>query len=416
MKEILKKHWFTPVLIGSIILGGVAGIIFGEKATVVQPLGDLFRNLLIMMIVPLVFFSVSSAIASMKEMKRFGKIMFYFLIVVAALGLITAIIGFIATQIYSPVDASAADSMRHLLGAVEQQPVDMTPMERFVSMVTVEDFSELLTKDHVLQLIIFSFLFGTATMLSKEKGKPMAAFLKSGSDVFMKFVEIIMYFAPIGLGAYFAATVGTLGPQIVEGYVRTFVLYLVVTAFLFVVMYSLFAYFSGGKRGVKAFWKHIPGTAVTAISTCSSAACIPVNLEATRKMGVPEDIAETIIPLGTNTNKLGSVLGGVFKIVFLFVLFDKDMTSIPAILSIIGVAFLVGVVIGAVPGGDTIGVLLIISVFGFPPEVFNLVLIISTIIDIPATLLNSTGNTIATLLVTRFVEGKNWLSNNLATK
>ncbi|MDF2534807.1 MAG: sodium:proton antiporter [Bacillales bacterium] len=413
MNKFFKSYGFTLILLGSIIIGGIAGLIFGEDATKVQPFGDLFKNLLLMMIVPLVFFSVSSAIANMSEMKRFGKIIGSYLGVVIFLGIVTAIIGFIATRIYSPVASGSIEGIKALMGAAEKAD-DLTTLQRIVGMFTVGDFSELLTRQHVLQLIVFSVFFGVATALSGEKGKPIANVLKSGSDVFMKFVDVIMYYAPIGLGAYFASTVGQLGGQIVEGYARSFGLYLIVSVIMYFGVYTFYAYLSGGTYAVKTFWKNVISPSLTAISTCSSAACIPVNIEAVKKMGVPTDIAEMIIPLGTNTNKVGSMLGGIFKIVFLFAIYGKDMTSIPAILSIIGVAFLVGVVIGAVPGGDTIGVLLILSFFGFPESTFPLVLIISTIIDIPATLLNATGNTITSLLVTRLVEGKDWVKAKVA--
>jgi Na+/H+-dicarboxylate symporter len=177
--------------------------------------------------------------------------------------------------------------------------------------------------------------------------------------------------------------------------------------------FTIYAFIAGGKAGVKLFWKNAITPSVTAIATCSSAACIPVNLAAARKMGVTKDITETIIPLGANTHKDGSVFGGILKIVFLFALFGKDLTSIPNILSILAVAFLVGAVMGAIPGGGMIGEMLIISIYGFQTETVPIIAVISTIIDAPATLLNSTGNTVCAMLVTRLVEGKNWINNAL---
>ena len=264
----------------------------------------------------------------------------------------------------------------------------------------------------MLQLIVFSIVFGIATALAGEKGKPVARFLSSGTEVMMKFVKIVMYYAPIGLGCYFAAIIAELGPQILGGYVRLFILYIVLTVIYFFGFFTLYAYIAGGKQGAARFWKNVIPPSVTAVATCSSAACIPVNLAAAKKMGVPKDIAETIIPLGANTHKDGSVIGGVFKITFLFLLFGKDMTSVTSVLAIIGVAFLVGAVIGAIPTGGMISELLILSVFGFPPEALPIIVIIATIIDMPATLLNSTGNTVCGMLVARLIEGKNWLLKN----
>lgn len=229
----------------------------------------------------------------------------------------------------------------------------------------------------------------------------------------MKMVQLIMYYAPIGLGCYFASVIGTLGAKIIGGYARSFVLYLVIAVLYYIVFFTLYAFIAGGKAGVKIYWKNIATPSITAIATCSSAACIPVNLEYSKKMGVTPDIAETVIPLGANTHKDGSVIGGVLKIAFLYGIFGKEMTSPSAMLTIILGAFLVGAVMGSVPGGGMIAEMLIVNLFGFPLEAVPVIVIISTIIDVPATLLNSSGNNVSAMLVTRIVEGKNWLKDYL---
>lgn len=418
MAKLLKNYRSTVILLFAIIIGGIAGIIFGQDTAVVKPFGDLFLNLMFMMIVPLVFFSVASAIANIGEMKRLGKIMGAILLVFFATAMISAIIGFIGTRVYDPlkgVDTSAIMNMMKTPDA-SQSTEDLSILDQLVKTFTVSDFSLLFSKSNMLQLIVFSILFGLATAMAGEKGKPLATLLSSGTAIMMNVVKIVMYYAPIGLGCYFATIIGELGPQILSGYARVFVLYIGITILYFFGFFTLYAFIAGGKNGIRIFWKNAVTPSVTAIATCSSAACIPVNLAAVKDMGVPNDIAETIVPLGANTHKDGSVFGGVFKIVFLFLLFGKDMTSMSSILSIIGVAFLVGAVMGAIPSGGMIGEMLILSVFGFPPEVLPVIAVISTIIDAPATLLNSTGNTVCGMLVARLIEGKDWLKKSVTVK
>lgn len=406
----------TLLLLLGIIIGGIAGVIFGPEASVVKPFGDLFLNLMFMIIIPLVFFSVASAIANMTEMKRLGKIMASILLVFFVTATIAGILGIIGVSFFNPLEGTDTAAIKELMTTGEVEAAeDVTFLDKLVQTVTVTDFSMLLSKSNMLQLIIFSILFGLATAFSKEKGKPMAKFLSSGTEVMMKMVSFIMYYAPIGLGCYFASVIGDLGTSILEGYARVFILYLVLTVIYFVFFFTLYAYFAGGKLGIQVFWKNALPPSVTAIATCSSAASIPVNLASTKKMGVPTDIAETVIPLGANTHKDGSVLGGVMKVVFLFALFGKDMTSISSLLSILAVSFLVGAVMGAIPGGGMIGEMLILSIFGFPVESLPIIAVISTIIDAPATLLNSTGNTVCAMMVTRLVEGKDWLKKKVAT-
>jgi Na+/H+-dicarboxylate symporter len=418
MKKVLANYKLTIFLLLSILIGGVAGVVFGPKTAVVKPFGDLFLNLLFMIIVPLVFFSIASSLSNMGGMKRLGKIMAGIFTVFFITAVISAILGFIGISIVDPLKNTDVSAIKSIMteAAIDPEAEEVTFLGQLVQAFTVPDFQMLFSKNNMLQLIVFSILFGLATAMSGEKGKPIANLLSSGSAVMMKIVGFVMYYAPIGLGCYFATIIGELGPQILGGYVRVFVLYLVLTLIYFFGFFTLYAFAAGGKDGVKVFWKNAITPSVSAIATCSSAACIPINLAAVRKMGVPQDIAETMIPLGANTHKDGSVLGGVFKIVFLFSLFGKDMSSMTSILTILAVSFLVGAVMGAIPGGGMIGEMLILSVFGFPPEVLPIIAVISTIIDAPATLLNSAGNTVSAMMVSRIVEGKNWLKESLALK
>ncbi|MCU1806433.1 dicarboxylate/amino acid:cation symporter [Cytobacillus firmus] len=418
MKKVFANYKLTIFLLLSILIGGVAGVVFGPKTAVVKPFGDLFLNLLFMIIVPLVFFSIASSLANMGGMKRLGKIMAGIFTVFFITAVISAILGFIGISIVDPLKNTDVSAIKSIMteAAIDPEAEEVTFLGQLVQAFTVPDFQMLFSKNNMLQLIVFSILFGLATAMSGEKGKPIANLLSSGSAVMMKIVGFVMYYAPIGLGCYFATIIGELGPQILGGYVRVFVLYLVLTLIYFFGFFTLYAFAAGGKDGVKVFWKNAITPSVSAIATCSSAACIPINLAAVRKMGVPQDIAETMIPLGANTHKDGSVLGGVFKIVFLFSLFGKDMSSMTSILTILAVSFLVGAVMGAIPGGGMIGEMLILSVFGFPPEVLPIIAVISTIIDAPATLLNSAGNTVSAMMVSRIVEGKNWLKESLALK
>lgn len=413
--ELLKTYKTSIILLGSVIIGGMVGAIIGPKASVLEPFGNLFLNLMFTIIVPLVFFSVASAIANMVSMKRLGKIMGSIVLVFTATALIAAIIGVIGALIIDPTKGIDHSTIQKLMSQTNssQTTEKIGALQQIVNTFTVSDFINVFSRKNMLQLIVFSLLFGVSTALAHEKAEPVAKFLKAGTEVMMKMVNIIMYYAPIGLGCYFASVIGQLGTQILEGYLRVFILYLVLSLILYFVILTVYAFLAGGKEGVRIYWKNVIAPSITALATCSSAACIPVNLEYTKKMGVPEDISETVVPLGANTHKDGSVIGGVMKITFLYGLYGKDIHSLSAIVGVIFVAYLVGAVMGAIPGGGMIGEMLIISVYGFPPEVLPIIAVISTIIDAPATLLNSTGNAVCAMMVTRLVEGKNWLEGKV---
>lgn len=416
MKNLFQNYKSTLILLLFLILGGIAGIALGPKAKVLEPFGQIFLNLMFTLIVPLVFFSVTSSIANMSGMNRLGKIIINVAVIFVITALASGILGIIGSLAINPTGGLGEDTIRNILSGsgdeLAAQAEQSSLPQQLVATITVGDFNELFSKSKMLQLIIFSVLFGISAALAGEKAKPVKDFLSGASQVMMKMVKIVMYYAPIGLSCYFASIIGQLGAQILEGYLKVFLLYLGLSLINYFLFFSIYAYVAAGKQGVRVFWKNAIAPTVTALATCSSAATLPVNLESAKKIGVPEDIAETVIPLGVNTHKDGSVIGGVMKVVFLFGLFGRNMTSPSALLSILCVAFLVGAVMGAIPGGGLIGEMLILSIYGFPTATLPVIAIISTIIDAPATVLNSVGNTVCAMVAARFVDGKNWLKKS----
>ncbi|PJN92136.1 dicarboxylate/amino acid:cation symporter, partial [Bacillus sp. mrc49] len=220
MKSFFKNYRSSLILLTAIIIGGIAGVVFGEKTSVIQPLGDLFLNLMFTIIVPLVFFSIASAIANMSGMNRLGKIMGSIVIVFLTTAALAAVIGFIGTTIINPLEGTDTTAIKELMenSSPEEKVEDVSFFSQLVNTVTVSDFPELFSRSNMLQLIVFSVLIGLSTALVGEKARPITEFLTAGTAVMMKVVKIVMYYAPIGLGAYFATIIGQLGPQILEGY------------------------------------------------------------------------------------------------------------------------------------------------------------------------------------------------------
>ena len=407
--KILKNYGQPILLILAVILGGVLGASFPEQVLVVKPIGTLFINLIFMIIVPLFFFSISSSIDKMKP-KRLSKIMKSALLVFVITSIVCVVIGLFGTYIYKPLDGVDISNIQSEIDLEEETELTKTnTLEQFVNSLTVSDFNLLLSKNSILPLIVFSILFGLSAALTSEKSQAMINFLQAGNEVVMKMITIIMYFAPIGLGCYFATTISELGTSLITGYIRAFVGYTILSVLYYILVYTLQAFIAGGKKGVKDYWKHIAAPSLTALGTCSSGVAIPSNIIAAKKMGVPNDIAETVIPLGTNIHKEGSLIGSVLKIVFLFCLFGREISTLPVILSILGGSILVGFLVSAVPtGGGVISEMLILTLFGFPASSIGILAIIATIIDAPATVLNVVGNTSCAMLTSRLVEGKDW--------
>ena len=407
MKKIIKNYKSTIILLVSIILGGIIGFILGEKATILKPLGDIFINLLFVVIVPLIFLTITTAIIKMKNHKRLGKIMSRIVIAFVIMSIIAALIGIVSTHFFKLVENDNSTKIMELLDDSTTIDTNLSLLERTASLLTVNDFNTLLSKDNIIALLLFSIIFALAVRKSKEKGEVVTNLLNSLNEIVLNIVNIIMYYAPIGLGCYIATLVGTYGKSIALGFLKTFIIYTIACVFIYIVVYSIYALIAGGKKGLMAYWKHILTPTVTALATCSSAACIPVNVKATKEIGISNDIAETTIPMGTSFHKDGSVIGSVFKITFLVYLFNTS----PSIWQILGVALLATLLVTAVPvGGGTISEMFILSLMGFPAAALPILTIIATVIDAPATVLNVVGDTASSMLVGRMVDGKNFLA------
>ncbi len=218
-----------------------------------------------------------------------------------------------------------------------------------------------------------------------------------------------MFTAPVGLCAYFAYFVGVYGPDLLGSYWKAMKLYYPITILYFFVAFTLYAYLAAKGDGVRMFWKNIVPPSLTALATASSVATIPSNLEAANNTGIPRDISEVVIPIGATIHMEGSCLAAVLKIAFLFGLFNMDFSGMQTLLTAIGIAILCGTVVSGLPGGGTIGELLIISLYGFPPEAFPIISMIGTLVDPPATMVNAVGDNVASMMVARILGGKAWM-------
>lgn len=412
MKNILNNYKSTIILLVGIIIGGIIGLIFKDKASVLEPFGTIFLNLMFVIIVPLVFLTITTSIAKIRQPKRLSRIMVSIVVVFVITSLVSCVVGLLTTYSFELV---SNENSAEIVDSLEDSDTDDDPdedlnlLERTVDVLTVNDFSKVLSKDNLIAVVVFAILIGIAINKSGKEASNLLDILESTKSVCLKFIDFAMIYAPFGLGCYFASLIGTYGSSIAVGYLETFVIYFIVVILFYLIVYSVYAYIAGGSKGVKSFWINIIPATVTSISTCSSAASIPVNVECSKKIGVSDDISETIIPLGTSFHKDGSVIGSVFKIMFLAYLFGTDLTGASNILHVVITALIANLLVVAVPiGGGTISEMLIISMMGYPASSLPILTVIATIIDAPATLLNVVGDTSSSMLVARMVDGRDW--------
>ncbi|HPM69563.1 MAG TPA: dicarboxylate/amino acid:cation symporter [Smithellaceae bacterium] len=403
LPTFLSSYGFSITLIISLFIGTLLGIIFKQDAAVLKPFGDIFLNLLFTAIIPLVFFSISSSVAGITNVGRLGKIIFSMLLIFILTGIIASVVMIIGVTVYPPATGVVINF------GTEFTPQPLTVSEQIVKALTTPDFADILSKKNMLALIIFSVLIGLATSTAGEKGKIFSDFLSSGNSVMTKMISFIMYYAPIGLCAYFAYLIGISGEKLLGSYARVMILYFPVAILYFFIAFSIYVTISAGNNGLRKFWRNIIPPSLIALATGSSIATIPSNLQAADKIGVPKEIREVIIPIGATMHMEGSCLAAVLKIAFLFGIFNMNFAGTETILTALGIALLTGIVVSGIPGGGTIGELMIISFYGFPPEVFPIIMMIGTIVDAPATMVNAVGDNVSSIMVARIMEGKHWI-------
>lgn len=404
MSNTLKNYSGIIWLLAGIIAGSAAGMVFGKQAEYLKPIGDIFLNLLFVAVIPLVFFAIASAIANLHGTQKLSKIIGIMFAVFVGTVLVAAIVTIAAMWLF-PVHQQIAPAAN----TVQEAGNGKFTGDSITQLFTTGEFFQLLSRKNMLAMIIFAILIGFGTLRSGEKGEAFRQFLNSGSEVFKNVFIIIMKPAPIGLGAYFAYQVATFGPSLFGAYAHTLGVGYGVSLFYYAVGFSAYAFIAGGVKGVKRYWQNNIIPSATAVGTCSSIATIPANLDAAKKMGISDVIANITIPLGGTLHKDGSSVSSILKMAVVFAMFGKGFDSPQVIILALGMTVLVSIVEGGIPNGGYVGELLFISAYGFPPEALPPAIIIGTFIDPVATLLNATGDTLAAMMVSRLSEGKDWM-------
>lgn len=401
MNEVLKNYSGILLLLLGITVGSFLGIFTPHLVEYLKPLGDIFLNLLFVSVVPLVYFAVANSIASVEQQGKFGKIILAMIFTFLLFILIAALFTIIAVYLFPTEALPSSDSISLNENAASQNWGD-----QLVGFFTVGEFTQLFSRQNMLALLIFAFLTGTAARKTGEKGIIFRSFLSSGYEVMKEILLLVMKVAPIGLGAYFAYQVATIGPQLFGFYAKPLGLYYVAGIVYFLVFFSIYAFASYGKKGIPLFWKNNIYPSLTAISTCSSFATMPANLDAAKKIGIPDSIANIVIPIGSTLHKNGSSMSSIIKIYVAFLIIGKDFFEPTNLLLALGITVFVSIVAGGIPNGGYIGEMLMISVYQLPQEAIPAVMIIGTLVDPLATVLNATGDTVAAMFVTKITGEK----------
>lgn len=405
MKKFFKQNWFLLSMLLAIIAGCAVGAVW-PGATCLQPMGTIFINLMFCVVVPMVFCSIASAIANMKSMRRAGKIMGVTVATFLVTAAIAAVIMYIVCRLVPLVTGTYAPP--------EGEVGSVSASEMLVNFFTVPDFTALWSRKAMLPLIVAAIIFGFAVQWTGETGAPVARLLSSLTECLMKTVKLITYYAPLGFFGFFAYLVAYYGPQLISDYSRTLLVYYVVCFAYMFLFFPLYARFGGGKGADKVMFSHLFRPAAVSFGTCSSVATIPTNLDEAAETGIHKDIADIVVPMGATMHMDGSSMSAIIKVAFLFGMFGMDFTGGRAIGAIL-VAIFSSVAMSGIPGGGSVGELVLCTVF-FPDQMavaYPIAIALGNLVDPPATMLNAAGDYVVCYIVSRFIEGKDWLQKQL---
>ena len=406
MKNILKNYGFIITMLIGIVAGCIVGAVW-PGATVLEPLGTVFINLMFCIVVPMVFCSIASAIANMDSMKKAGKIMGVTVVTFCVTAGIAAVIMYVVCRIFPLVQGQyqvTEGEVGDTLGVADM----------IINFFTKPDFTELWSRRAILPLIVFAILCGFGIQMAGGKQTMTAKLLADATNCIMNVVRIISYYAPIGFFGFFATLVATYGPELVGDYSRTLIIYYVLCFVYMFTFFPIYARFGGGKGGAKVMFKHLFKPAAVSFGTCSSVATIPTNMEEAEATGINKDISNIVLPLGATMHMDGSAMSAIIKVAFLFGIFGKDFGTGEAILAII-VAIFSSVAMSGIPGGGGTGELVLCTIF-FPDQMaiaYPIAIALGNLVDPPATMVNAAGDYVASYIVARFVDGKDWLQKQL---
>ena len=407
MKNILKNYSFIISMLTGIVAGCIFGWVWPEQASGLAWLGTIFTNLMFCVVVPMVFCSICSAIANMESMKKAGKIMGVTVASFCCTAAIAALIMYVICRVF-PLVQGQYEMTAGEVGAT------LGVSDMIVNFFTKADFMELWSRRAILPLIIFAVLCGFGIQMSGGKNTMTAKLLEDLTGCIMNVVKIITYYAPIGFFGFFANLVADYGPELIGDYSRTLLLYYGLCFAYMFAFFPLYARFGGGKGAGKVMLGKLFKPAAVSFGTCSSVATIPTNMQAAKETGISKDIYDIVLPLGATMHMDGSAMSAIVKVAFLFGLFGKDFGTGEAILAII-VAVFSSVAMSGIPGGGGTGELVLCTIF-FPEQMaiaYPIAIALGNLVDPPATMVNAAGDYVACYIVSRFVDGKNWLQEKI---
>lgn len=403
-----KSPLAFKILIG-MILGIVVGFFFQGNpdfaVNYIKPFGTIFLNLIKMVVVPVVLFSIISGVISMKDIKKVGSV-----------GLKTIAFYMVTTCIAVTLGLFFANILNvgggyQLVGEALSYEAAAAPsfMDTFVNIFPSNAVAPLANAT-MLQVIVIALFFGFGIIVTGEKAEPVVKFVEAFNEVCMNIMNMIIKLSPIGVFALLVPVVAENGPSVLLPLLKLILIVYLVYMIHMVVVYSL-SVKAIAKISPLTFFKNMFPAMSLAFSSASSVGALPLNLECTQKLGAKTEVASFVLPLGATINMDGTAIYQGVCVIFIAQVFGFDL-SISQQITIILTATLASIGTAGVPGAGMIMLAMVLQSVGLPIEGIALIAGIDRILDMGRTVVNITGDAACTVCVSAMEDKKSNLAND----
>lgn len=389
----MVKKGFVLQIIVAFIVAVIVGGVFGEKATIVQPLGDLFLRLIKFIIVPLILSTIIVGVSGTGGVKKLGKLggkaMLYFL----STSLIAIFLGILAGVIFAPGKGSSAT----LEAGVSEGATSDGVIATLLNIIPTNPI-EALTTANVLQIIFFAIFIGIGITIVGEKAKPVQSFFEGLSEIMYKITEMIMKLVPIGIFGLLAPIIGTYGVSVLLPLMKVIIAMVVASIIHIAVTYGL-AVRTFGKMNPIRFFKGIFPAASVAFATCSSSGTLPVTMKNVQEnLGVSKETSSFILPLGATINMDGTAIYMGITVMFIAQYFGESL-SVVQLLTVALMGTLASIGAAGVPGAGLVMLTMVLTAVNLPLEGIALIAGIDRVLDMIRTSVNIIGDASACTVV-----------------
>lgn len=400
----LKISLAAQILIG-LVLGVIVGAIFFGNTTAqsyLQPFGDIFLNLIKMIVVPIIISTLIVGVAGTGDIKQLGRLGGKTLIYFEVITTVAIVVGLLAANLFQP---GAGIDMNELQKSDISSYVETTEAEedkstfQIIVDIVPKNIINAMAEGDMLAIIFFSVIFGLGVAAIGERGKPVLAFFQGTADAMFWVTNLVMKFAPIGVFALIGVTVSKFGVESLIPLGKLAILVYATMIFFVIVVLGITARIFG--INIFKLIRMIKDELLLAYSTSSSETVLPRIMLKTEKMGAPKDIVSFVIPTGYSFNLDGSTLYQAIAAIFIAQMYGIDLTIMEQI-TLMLVLMVTSKGIAGVPGVSFVVLLATLGSVGIPLEGLAFIAGIDRILDMARTAVNVVGNTLAALVMAKW--------------